>query len=124
PLAEETALFNRLLPAVLVFAASSLSATAWQAQQPASTTSPTQLPSASDIRGDVEVLSDTMGVDFKPYLERVTYAIKTNWYRLVPEVAKAPIKKSGMVAVRFSILRNGSVAGMVLEESSKDRDLD
>ena len=35
----------------------------------------------SDVRGDVEILSDTMGVDFGPYLQRVL------WERVFPVTA-------------------------------------
>lgn len=39
--------------------------------------------------GPPEVLSDTMGVDFGPYLQRVMHDVTLNWYKNIPESAKA-----------------------------------
>ncbi len=74
--------------------------------------------------GGLEVLSDTMGVDFGPYLARVLHDVKLNWYNLIPESAKAPIMKKGNVGIEFAILKDGSVAGMKLVYSSGDVALD
>ena len=40
--------------------------------------------------GPMDVLSDTMGVDFGPYLARVLHDVRENWYRIIPESARAP----------------------------------
>jgi TonB family protein len=74
--------------------------------------------------GPLEVLSDTMGVDFGPYLQRVLHDVKVNWYNLIPESARAPIMKKGKVTIEFAILKNGSVAGMKLVSTSGDVALD
>ena len=74
--------------------------------------------------GPVEVLSDTQGVDFGPYLSRVLQAIKINWYNLVPEEARPPLLKHGKVAIRFLITPNGKVAGLNVELPSGDIPLD
>jgi TonB family protein len=76
--------------------------------------------------GALDVLSDTMGVDFGPYLARVLHDVKVNWYELIPESARPPIMKKGKVAIEFAILKDGSVAGMRLEQdgSSGDAALD
>jgi len=74
--------------------------------------------------GALDVLSDTMGVDFGPYLQRVLHDVKMNWYNLIPESAKAPIMKKGNVGIEFAILKDGSVAGMKLVYSSGDVALD
>jgi len=74
--------------------------------------------------GQMEVLSDTMGVDFGPYLQRVLHDVKQNWYLLIPEVARPPIMKKGKVAIEFAILKNGSIAGMQRDASSGDISLD
>lgn len=74
--------------------------------------------------GNLDVLSDTMGVDFGPYLARILHDVKQNWYNLIPESAKAPIMKKGNVAIEFAILKDGSVAGMKLVYSSGDVALD
>lgn len=83
-------------------------------------------PGASQgrVRSEYDVLSDTMGVDFGPYLARVLQSVRTNWYTLIPEVARAPLMKSGKVTIEFAILKDGSVAGMKLATPSGDVSLD
>lgn len=63
----------------------------------------------SHIRGDVEILSDTMGVDFGPYLQRILYVIRNHWINLIPEGAQA---KKGKVAIQFAILKDGRITAM------------
>jgi TonB family protein len=74
--------------------------------------------------GPLEVLTDTMGVDFGPYLQRVLHDVRINWYNLIPESARAPIMKKGKVTIEFAILKNGTVAGMKLVSTSGDVALD
>jgi TonB family protein len=74
--------------------------------------------------GPLEVLTDTMGVDFGPYLQRVLHVVRENWYGLIPESARAPIMKRGKVMIEFAILKNGTVAGMKLISTSGDVALD
>lgn len=74
--------------------------------------------------GQMEVLSDTMGVDFGPYLSRVVQNVRGNWYNLIPEVARPPIMKKGKVSIEFAILKDGKVAGMKLDSGSGDVALD
>lgn len=78
----------------------------------------------TNMRGDVEITSDTMGVDFGPYLQRVLYRIKSNWYNLIPEVARAPLMKRGRLIIQFAIMKDGRVQGMVLQLPSGDVYLD
>ena len=42
-----------------------------------------------------EILTDTMGVDFGPYLTRVVQIVKQNWYNLMPPSVYPPIFKAG-----------------------------
>jgi TonB family protein len=74
--------------------------------------------------GPLDVLSDTMGVDFGPYLARVLHDVRENWYNLIPEVARAPLMKKGKVSITFAILKDGRVAGMQLTGPSGDIALD
>lgn len=73
--------------------------------------------------GPMEILSDTMGVDFAPYLQRILHDVKVNWYNLIPESARAPIMKKGKVAIEFAILKNGQIAGMQLEPGGSSGDV-
>jgi len=54
-------------------------------------------PRGTNISGNLDILSDTMGVDFGPYLARVLHAVRENWYNLIPEVARPPLMKRGKV---------------------------
>jgi TonB family protein len=74
--------------------------------------------------GPLEVLTDTMGVDFGPYLQRVLHDVRMNWYNLIPESARAPLMKKGKVTIEFAILKDGTVAGMRLVSTSGDVALD
>ena len=74
--------------------------------------------------GPLDILTDTMGVDFGPYLQRILHDVKMNWYNLVPESARPPIMKKGKVSIEFAIMKDGSVAGMKLIASSGDVALD
>jgi len=76
------------------------------------------------MNGAVDVLSDTMGVDFGPYLQRVIFDTKRAWYPIIPEAAQPPLNKQGRVGIRFKILPDGSVKQMILELPSGDVSLD
>jgi TonB family protein len=78
----------------------------------------------SSVQGNLEILSDTMGVDFGPYLARVLHDVRMNWYNLIPEVARPPLMKKGKVSIEFAILKDGSIAGMQLDGPSGDVSLD
>ncbi len=78
----------------------------------------------SNIRSGYDVLSDTMGVDFGPYLARVVHDVRANWITIIPEVARHPLMKRGRVVIQFAILKDGSVAGLKLSSTSGDVALD
>jgi TonB family protein len=78
----------------------------------------------SSVQGNLDVLSDTMGVNFGPYLQRVLHDVRMNWYTLIPEVARAPMMKKGKVAIEFAITKDGRVAAMKLTGPSGDVSLD
>ncbi|MCI0353246.1 MAG: TonB C-terminal domain-containing protein [Acidobacteriales bacterium] len=78
----------------------------------------------SKLRSDIDVMSDTMGVDFGPYLARILHTVRENWINLIPEVARAPLMKQGKVSIEFAILKDGSVAGMRVVYPSGDASLD
>src|SRR5271166_931168 len=74
--------------------------------------------------GNLEVLSDTQGVDFGPYLSRVLQAVRMNWYNIIPEAARPPLLERGKVSIEFAILPDGRVAGMKIIAPSGDVSLD
>jgi TonB family protein len=71
-----------------------------------------------------EILTDTMGVDFGPYLTRVVQVVKANWYNLMPPSVYPPILKQGKLSIEFVILKDGKVSNMTLHTSSGDVPLD
>ncbi|HTW58789.1 MAG TPA: TonB family protein [Terriglobales bacterium] len=71
--------------------------------------------------GNLEILSDTQGVDFGPYLQRILEDVRENWYHLIPESAEM---KKGKLAIEFAIMPDGHVQGLTLAVSSGDVALD
>ena len=72
-------------------------------------------------QGALDILSDTQGVDFGPYLQRILQDVRENWYHLIPESAEM---KKGKLAIEFAITKDGKVADMRLIASSGDVALD
>jgi len=68
------------------------------------------------------ILSDTRGVDFGPYLARVVYSVRRNWYSMIPVAAK--LGQKGRVAIIFEILKDGSVPQLRLVAGSGLEPLD
>lgn len=71
--------------------------------------------------GDIEILSDTHGVDLGPYLQHVSHEVRENWYVLTPESAQM---KKGNLAIEFTISKDGQIAGIHLAVPSGDVGLD
>jgi len=80
--------------------------------------------SASERYGPIDVLTDTKGVDLNAYLQPVLNSVRKNWYKLIPESARAPIMKKGKVAITFRVMKDGKITGVQLAESSGDVALD
>ncbi len=68
----------------------------------------------------VDVLSDTMGVNFDPYLKKIIREIYNTWLPLIPEEARPPLNKQGVTEIRFTILPDGHIGAMHLDGSSHD----
>ena len=71
--------------------------------------------------GALDILSDTQGVDFGPYIQRILQDVRQNWYLLIPPSAEM---KKGKLAIEFAITKDGQVAGMKLVATSGDTALD
>jgi len=71
--------------------------------------------------GQLDILSDTQGVDFGPYLQRILQDVRENWYHLIPESAEM---KKGKLMIEFAIMKDGRVADMKLVAPSGDVALD
>lgn len=71
-----------------------------------------QAPAPGRAATALEMMSDPMGVDFKPYLIRVLAAVKRNWLAVIPESAR--LGRTGRVLVQFAIDRDGHVPKLVI----------
>lgn len=67
------------------------------------------LPPSPGVQGSaLELKSDPMGVDFRPYLTQILATIRRNWYAVMPESVK--LGRRGKVGLLFAITRSGSVS--------------
>lgn len=71
-----------------------------------------QPPSPGRQASNLELLSDPLGVDFRPYLINILASVRRNWFAVMPESAK--LGRQGRVAIQFAIARNGSVPKLVI----------
>jgi TonB family protein len=72
----------------------------------------------------VEILTDTQGVDFGPYIRKSLAMIKKNWLPLIPEEARPPANVQGETVLRFTIAPDGKVSAMHLDGSSQHVNID
>jgi TonB family protein len=112
--------FSSTLLVVLLF---SLFPAASSSQEAAGNGSPKAGRSTAASSG-VDILSDTRGVDFGPYVKQVIQSTRGAWLKVIPESARPPQDKQGRVGIRFKIDPMGRVSGMVLEYPSGDIGLD
>lgn len=80
--------------------------------------------SPSSRKGGVEILTDTQGVDFGPYIRRAVATIKKNWIPLIPEEARPPANVQGETVIRFTIAPDGKISAMHLDHSSQHDNID
>ncbi len=69
-------------------------------------------PSPGRAASALELLSDTKGVDFRPYLIQVLASVRRNWFAVYPESARYGLR--GKVEAQFVIARDGSIPKLVL----------
>jgi TonB family protein len=70
--------------------------------------------------GGVDILSDTGGVDLRPYMKEILGSIRRNWISLIPPEAKPPESKQGEAQIRFTIAPDGKITAMHLDGSAQD----
>jgi len=71
-----------------------------------------------------EILTDTMGVDFGPYLTQIVQRVRKNWYSIMPESVFSPLFKQGKLAIEFTIQKDGTITGLMRDTTSGDIPLD
>ncbi len=75
------------------------------------------LPGTQGRQGSsLELLSDPLGVDFRPYLTRILASVRRNWFAVIPESAK--LGRGGRVQIQFAIDRDGRVPKLVIASPS------
>jgi TonB family protein len=77
--------------------------------------SPDGASEATALR-QMQLLSDPLGVDFKPYLLQVLAKVRRNWIAIVPDSARRG--QRGLVLIQFSIDRRGGVPKLVIASAS------
>jgi len=75
-----------------------------------------QTPAPGSPGSALELLSDPMGVDFKPYLIQVLARVRRNWMSVMPESAR--FGQRGRTVVQFAIDRNGGLPKVAIVTSS------
>ena len=75
------------------------------------------LPQSNRI-GPVDILADTQGVDFGPYISRLITTVRRNWIGMLPESVKAPFFDSGDVLIEFTITPNGRFQDIAIARGS------
>jgi outer membrane biosynthesis protein TonB len=71
-----------------------------------------------------QILTDTQGVDFSSYIQRLLATLQRNWYAVMPE--SAYLGDKGIVGTTFQINKDGSVPSPdpLLERTSGKQPLD
>ncbi|HVP49280.1 MAG TPA: TonB family protein [Bryobacteraceae bacterium] len=81
-----------------------------------------QPPSPGKQGSNLELLSDPMGVDFRPYLLQILSTVRRNWFSVMPESVHRGLR--GKVAVQFAIAKDGLVTKVVYATQSGTDALD
>lgn len=74
-----------------------------------------------DQSGNVDILSDTKGVNFDPYLRQILKTVRENWYHLIPKCAET---MKGKLAIELAITKDGRLADMKLVSTAGETALD
>jgi len=91
--------------------------------QPPDLSESTQRPTLpGQIGSSLELKSDAMGVDFRPYLSQILSLVRKNWFAVIPESAR--MGNRGLVELQFIIDRNGQVPKLVIATESGSGALD
>jgi TonB family protein len=78
--------------------------------------------SPGQSKSNLELKSDPLGVDFRPYLVQVLAAVRRNWFAVYPEAAR--LGQRGQVVLEFAIVKQGTVTRIVFDGESGAKALD
>lgn len=79
-------------------------------------------PSAGLPHSNLELRTDPMGVDFRPYMIQVLAAVRRNWFAVYPQAAKLGLR--GEVALEFAISKQGAVNKVIYASQTGSKPLD
>lgn len=79
-------------------------------------------PSPGRTGSNLTLLSDTKGVDFRPYLMQILATVRRNWYVVMP--ASARLGRRGRVLIQLAIDKDGNIPKLVIASSSGAEALD
>lgn len=79
-------------------------------------------PSAGRPLSSMELKSDPLGVDFRPYMRQILFAIKQNWLAVYPEAARRGLR--GETVLEFAIAKQGAVTKVIFSSESGAKALD
>jgi TonB family protein len=79
-------------------------------------------PSAGRPHSNLELRSDPLGVDFRPYMQQVLAAVRRNWFAVYPEAAR--LGQRGEVVLEFAIAKQGLVTKVIFSSESGAKALD
>jgi TonB family protein len=77
----------------------------------------------SGAAGGAQILSDTQGVNFGPYMQKVIRETYRTWDPLIPEEVNPPISKRGEVEIIFTILPNGRLQPRAMQLTGRSGDV-
>ena len=81
-----------------------------------------QTQAKGQMGSNLQLLSDSNGFDFKPYLMQVLASVRRNWMSVIPESVK--MGRRGQVLIQFIIDRHGTVPKLVIATSSGTESFD
>lgn len=66
--------------------------------------------------GNMQLLSDPLNIDFRPYMQQVLNLVRRQWFAVIPQIARTG--RQGIVVLQFSIDRRGQVPKLVIANTS------
>jgi len=78
--------------------------------------------SPANTGSNLELLTDTRGVDFQPYLVQVLASVRRNWRVVIPESVR--LGQRGRVTIQLAVETSGRISKLVIASSSRFDPLD
>lgn len=70
----------------------------------------------------MQLKSDPLGVDFKPYMLQILTKVRSNWFKLIPSISRPG--RTGVVQVEFAVNKRGEVRRLVIASGSGTPEFD